>query len=761
MIKLIRNLKIRTKLYISFILISLILLFVGVREYYALKTLEKNQSYMVKSLSAADAIMEAKYYLRLDMQTLMEIQISEEETGCDHWWIEHVGTGENFIEEIDNLIKNTEFEEAAGDYKAAALHIQTLAKNIKYRYDSVVSPNIEEVYTLKLEYFKIEAMANEGQTDSVITINQQDIYNQKYQINEKIKSIDERLDTVYTDLLNQLNTTGKNTKHIVNESQENSKELVKYSLNETAIMVLAGIVLSLLIAFVLARSILNPIEKLQNLMLKLVKGELPDKLEFEAKNEIGEISNTVNALISGLKETARFSVEIGKGNFDSNYKPMSDKDVLGNALLEMRNRLKEAGEEEAKRKEEDEIRNWSSEGLSKFTDILRYNKNIEELSADIIKNLVKYIKANQGGLFILNDEDKENVFLELKASYAFDRQKYLEKTIRIGEGLVGTAAIEKQTIYLKDVPNDYIEIKSGLGEANPRNIAIVPLKMDDNVLGVIEIASFNELKKYEIDFLEKVAESIAASFSTVKINARTAELLEKFQAQAKEMEEQENEMRKNMEQMQAAQEQSERREEMLKNKIEELNSSQKQLERTNKEQMNKIERIEKDSAENIREIEQKEKHLLHSLEKSMDSVIIINNHGVVEFFNNAAQRMWGFSQDEVVGKNVSMLMPKEFADVHNDKIEKYIKTGVKNIIDIGREVPIRKKDTSQKKVFLYVVETKIGEESKFTGFIRDTSLMKGADDELKKYKESVKVKEAQYRAKIKELNATLRKHGIK
>ncbi len=256
-----------------------------------------------------------------------------------------------------------------------------------------------------------------------------------------------------------------------------------------------------------------------------------------------------------------FAIEIGKGKLDSRYQPLSEDDILGNALIEMEKSLQKADYEDQKYKSEEKKRIWTNEGIAKFGEILRLHSNDIHLLADeIIQNLVKYLNAAQGGLFFYNDEQKDDIHLELVGAFAYDRKKFIQKSVKLGEGLIGTAALEKERIFLTEIPEDYLTITSGMGEAPPRSILIVPLKLEDEVLGVAELASFHIFNQHEIEFVEKIGQTIASTITSVKINARTAKLLEQSQKQAEEMAEQEEEMRQNMEELRTTQEDFGRRE---------------------------------------------------------------------------------------------------------------------------------------------------------------------------------------------------------
>ncbi|MBE9469225.1 MAG: PAS domain S-box protein [Bacteroidetes bacterium] len=326
---------------------------------------------------------------------------------------------------------------------------------------------------------------------------------------------------------------------------------------------LLGLIILSVIILIISKNITLPLQKTTKVIKQLALGDIDKnkQLAIRTGDEIEEISDSVNSLIVGLNKTSDFATHIGNGNLDAKFEIISDKDILGKSLIEMRNSLQKAKEEDEKRKIEDEKIKWSTQGLAKFGEILRQNNdNIETLSFNIIKNLVNYLGAAQGAFYIKTNNEEDETFYELSAAIAYDRKKNISKKIKSGEGLVGRCVHEKLTIYMIDVPKDYVRITSGLGEANPRCLLLVPLKLNDDVLSVVEIISFYEIEKYKINFVEKVGESIASTISSVKINERTALLLKQSQQQGEELAAQEEEMRQNLEELQATQEDAARRE---------------------------------------------------------------------------------------------------------------------------------------------------------------------------------------------------------
>lgn len=202
----------------------------------------------------------------------------------------------------------------------------------------------------------------------------------------------------------------------------------------------------------------------------------------------------------------------------------------------------------------EEKRTWQAEGLAKFSELLRsYNENMQDFGFHIISETVKYVGANQGAIFLAGNDDEEE-YLDMIGCFAYERRKLANKRIMKGEGLVGQCLQEQDLIYITDIPEKYIKITSGLGHALPRHILILPLISDEKMVGAMELASFETLEDYKIDFLKDLTKNIAASVAVIQVNENTQHLLEASQKMSSELQANEEEMRQNMEEMEATQE---------------------------------------------------------------------------------------------------------------------------------------------------------------------------------------------------------------
>jgi PAS domain S-box-containing protein len=450
------------------------------------------------------------------------------------------------------------------------------------------------------------------------------------------------------DLGHRLDRIAKKQNEITARSDDEIKSSIQSLFSITLIVGCGIIVAGLGCAIWLMRSITKPVNFLKTIILKLGRGELVEEKGTHFSNdEIGEMAVATDSLVNGLKATTQFAESIGNGTYNTDFKPLSEHDVLGNALINMRNNLSKVAEDDKKR-------NWATQGQAMFGEILRTNNNdLNKLADEIISSLVKYLKANQGALYIIDDTltDDEQT-MSMKACYAWDKKKFINQKIFRGEGLSGQAWQEGDTVYLTDVPQNYVRITSGLGNANPTSVLIVPLKVNDQIFGVVEIASFNAFEEFEIEFVQKIAESIASTISTVKINARTHKLLEESQEMTEQMRAQEEEMRQNMEELQATQE--------------EMQRSQSETEST-----------------------------LVAIHSSL-AVVDYNTDGTIAKANSNFLEILGYSQDEVLGEHHRLLVPKdekgsdEYRQFWKDLSSGYPKKGVyKRINRRGEQVTLR------------------------------------------------------------------------
>ena len=275
----------------------------------------------------------------------------------------------------------------------------------------------------------------------------------------------------------------------------------------------------------------------------------------------------VERLTNSLKQAVSFTRKMAQGKSETEWLGMNDDNrsanqtTLAGELIQMREQMEQV-------RGDDQKRLWSTEGLSRVAEITRqHQSDVQLLSDQLLTYLVRYLRANQGMLFFW-DEEKQH--LVLASCHAYDKKKFVEQQISPGEGLVGQTFLEQETTHLTEIPAAYMTIASGLGQALPNSLLLVPLKVNERTIGILELASFGTFAEHMIAFLEEAGEIIASSVATAQLNQQTQALLAQSQQQAEEMRAQEEEMRQNVEELQATQEEMERKAQELFRAKEEL-----------------------------------------------------------------------------------------------------------------------------------------------------------------------------------------------
>ncbi|RYD58027.1 MAG: response regulator [Sphingobacteriales bacterium] len=240
----------------------------------------------------------------------------------------------------------------------------------------------------------------------------------------------------------------------------------------------------------LAENLTTQVRAISEVASAVTKGDLTRMIRVEAKGEVEELKDTINQMIANLKETT------------------------------LRNQ------------EQD----WLKSNLAKFTQMLQGQKDLNTVTRRILSELAQVVNAQHGMFYILEqDENDENRKLQFFAGYAHSQEINVNKEISLGEGLVGQVALTKERILLSNVPKNYIKIKSGLGQATPLNLIVLPVLFEKDIKAVIELASFDVFSETHLDFLSQLTESIGIVLNTIETNSRTEQLLEQSQSLAEEL----------------------------------------------------------------------------------------------------------------------------------------------------------------------------------------------------------------------------------
>ena len=226
---------------------------------------------------------------------------------------------------------------------------------------------------------------------------------------------------------------------------------------------------------------------------------------------------------------------------------------------------------------QNEEQDWLKTNLARISGLMQGQRDLETVSQLIMSELSPAVAAQHGAFFIADHEDEEAGYELTPARRATaTRAGGGRQPLPPGEALVGQAALEKKPILINDPPPDYIHIASGLGEAAPRNIIVIPVLFEEQVLAVIELASFRAFSEIILQFLDQLTETIGVVLSTIIANVRTEQLLEQSQSQGQELQKQSQALQTQQEELRATNEE-------LQEKAEQLERQNRDIEIKNRE----------------------------------------------------------------------------------------------------------------------------------------------------------------------------------
>ncbi|MGC3943078.1 MAG: PAS domain-containing protein [Chryseolinea sp.] len=230
----------------------------------------------------------------------------------------------------------------------------------------------------------------------------------------------------------------------------------------------------------------------------------------------------------------------------SSFNDLNADDAIDGAILSIHTELQRV-------KEEEQRRNWVTQGLAKFAEVLRTKEEIKQYGSHIISELVRHLDINQGGIYIEARNEAGDRCLDLLACYAYSKKRIAESRISLGAGLLGQCMLEHEVMFLTDIPRDYTTITSGLGESTPRNVVIVPLMFDTAFYGAIELVAFEPLQPHQVEFVREVSKSIAAEVASLQNVVHTEQLLAESNVLAERLQSRENELQHHLETISATQ----------------------------------------------------------------------------------------------------------------------------------------------------------------------------------------------------------------
>src|SRR5437764_11825458 len=331
---------------------------------------------------------------------------------------------------------------------------------------------------------------------------------------------------------------------------------------------------------------------------------------------------------------------------------------------------------------------WLKTNLAKFSRMLQGQKDLLTVGRLILSELAPVVSAQQGVFYMMDSANKEpEPMLKLLASYAYKERKNIDNRFKLGEGLVGQCALEKEKILLTEVPSDYVKITSGLGEARPMNLIVLPILFEGQVRAVMELASFDRFNPSHEQFLDQLTESIGIVLNTIEANMRTEDLLKQSQSLARELQSQQEELQQTNAE--------------LEEKAKLLADQNVEVERKNKEVEQARQALEEKAKQLALTSKYKSEFLAnmsHELRTPLNSLLILSDQLSKNPEGNLSARQIDFARTIHSSGNDLLTLINDILDL--SKIE----SGTV-IVDIG-EVPFRDLHDYVDRTFRHVAENK-------------------------------------------------------
>ncbi len=388
--------------------------------------------------------------------------------------------------------------------------------------------------------------------------------------------------------------------------------------------IIAVVILVIFVANQFTQMVVSPLLQINELLKNLAQGRVLDKeIQYDWLDEVTEIIAAARQLRESLHSTIQQANAIAQGNYSGQITMSSEHDQLNKALIFMTEQLREMTRKNA-------AQDWLKTGQAELNSKISGEQDIATLSRNILNFICRYLNMQIGVIYLLDEPENRlsslQPSLKMIASYGYTRRKNLASQFALGEGLVGQAALERQAILISQVPDDYIHIQSGLGEAVPRHILVLPFLYEDGLKGIIELGGFEAFSDQHLEFLRQVAEAIAIATNTAQSRTKMQELLNQTQTQAEELQAQAEELQSQTEELQTQQEE-------LRQTNDELQMRTRELERQKDEVREKntvLERTQRDIEEKARELELASKYkseflanMSHELRTPLNSLLIL------------------------------------------------------------------------------------------------------------------------------------------